>query len=531
MKKINFIVTSLGLWFLWIIQLNAQTPSKFTLKGYIKDAKTGEEVIGASIIVKDKNIGTYSNEYGFYSLTLPVGTYTLLFKYLSLKDQEKTIVLDKDQTLNVEMSDASVQLQTLEIAVEEKSQELKDPKMSVLSVDVAKLKTIPVLFGEQDVLKTIQLMPGIQFAGDGNTGFNVRGGSTDQNMILLDEATVYNASHLLGFFSVFNSDAIKDVDVYKGGIPAKYGGRLSSLLDIRMREGNNKQWSGTGGIGLISSRITVEGPIVKERGSLIFSGRRTYGDLFLKLSPNKRLRNNQLYFYDFNLKANYRINDNNRIFLSGYFGRDQLGLENLFGFDWGNATATIRWNHLFSDKLFCNVTGIFSDFNYGINIEISKTQNFSVTSGIRDYAGKLDFSYYISPTHQLNFGLISTYHAFKPGKVEPRSAESIINTVEMPSKYALESSAYLDHEWKVSPIFTVRGGLRATIFNNYGPGREFEFNTDRSVKDTLTFSSGQLIKSYAGFEPRLAMSYALSEKVALKASYNRTLQFIHQISN
>lgn len=506
--------------------------TKYTLSGNIKDAKTGEEIIGAVVIVRGQAIGVNTNVYGFYSLTLIEGKYTIIYRSLGFQDQEKEVTLDKNSTLNVELTNKDIKLKEVEITGKRTDESVQEKRMSVVSMDMQTVKTLPAFMGEVDVIKSIQLMPGIQSAGEGNSGFNVRGGGSDQNLILLDEATVYNASHLFGFFSVFNTDAIKDIDVYKGGIPAKYGGRLSSLLDVRMKDGNSKRYSATGGIGLISSRLTLEGPIVKDRGSFIISGRRTYADLFLKLSSDETLNKTKLYFYDFNLKGNYRINDNNRIYLSGYYGRDVLSLANLFGFNWGNATQTLRWNHLFSKKLFSNITAIFSDFNYGIEIDFSDTQNFQLVSTIRDYGLKADLAYYNNPKSSIYFGANSTYHQFKPGEFSPLRSGSIITSMALARKYALETAFYIEHDYKFSELFKVRYGVRYVAFSNYGKATEYNYLADAvTIKDTLKFESGELIKTWGGFEPRMAVSYSINEFNAVKASYDRTQQFIHQASN
>jgi hypothetical protein len=522
---------TLCLLLLTAISISAQ--NKYTLSGYVKDKKNGEEIIGATIAVKSLGKGTVTNSYGFYSLTLPEGSYTVTYSFVGYKATEQSVILNKNITLNVELNTEDIELQEVEVTAE-KTKTAQEKPISMLTLEVAKAKELPALFGEVDLLKSIQLLPGIQAAGEGNAGFNVRGGANDQNLILLDEATVYNASHLFGFFSVFNADAIKDVDIYKGGIPAKYGGRLSSLLDIRMRDGNNKKFSGSGGIGLISSRLTLEGPIQKEKSSFIISGRRTYADLFLKLSPNKDLRNNTLYFYDFNAKANYKLSDKDRIYLSGYFGRDVLGLANLFGFDWGNATATLRWNHIYGSKLFSNITLIYSNFDYGINIDVSETQNFSVKSGIDDIGLKADYAYYANPNSTIYFGGQTVWHKFSPGKFEPIRSTSIFQTDILPSKNALESSVYIDHKYTFKKRLDIRYGLRFTAFDVLGKSTEYlwdKTNPDLPVTDTLEFASLKKIKSYYGPEPRIALSYSLNENMALKTSWDHTYQFIHQLSN
>lgn len=387
-KQIIFVFLSLSL----SVQSWGQG-NKYTISGYIKDQNSGETLIGPSVSVKElTNVGTMTNEYGFYSLTLPEGTYTLIIQSFGYVSQDTIIALKSNVKIDFTLSEEIMEMEEVVISAERKNENITQTQMGVEKLDMKEINKIPVLMGEKDVIKTMQLIPGIKSAGEGNTGFYVRGGGADQNLILLDEAPVYNASHLLGFFSVFNSDAIKDVAVYKGGMPAEYGGRLSSVIDIKMNEGNNKKFGVSGGIGLIASRLAVEGPIVKEKGSFNIYGRRSYADLFLKLSPDEGLKDSKLYFYDLNAKANYWINKNNRIFVSGYFGRDVLGLRDLFGFDWGNSTGTIRLNHFYNDKLFSNTSLIFSNYSYKINIDYNDTE-ISILSKIRDYNFKHDFQY------------------------------------------------------------------------------------------------------------------------------------------
>lgn len=513
----------------------AAAQTKYTLSGYIKDFSTGEEIIGAIVQVEELKKGVSSNEYGFYSMTLPAGEYTFNFSSIGYSKLSIKINLNENIVKNIDLKTDNVELEEVEIVSGEKELTVQEKPMSMLTVDIKKIKELPALFGEVDVLKSIQLLPGIQSAGEGNSGFYVRGGSGDQNLILLDEATVYNASHLFGFFSVFNGDAIKDLDIYKGGIPARYGGRLSSLLDVRMKDGNSKKFSMSGGLGLISSRLTIEGPLKKDKSSFIVSGRRTYADLFLKLSKQEDLKDTRLYFYDLNAKVNYRLSDKDRVFLSGYFGRDVLALAGLFGFDWGNATATARWNHVYNPKLFSNVTLIYSNFDYGIKIDVSETQNFKVVSGIDDIGVKADFSYFPSTNHTLYYGVQSVYHVFNQGKFDPLRESSIFDPAELPKKYALESSAYLDHKWTISPVFNIRYGIRYTMFNQLGKTTEYSYNwVDEftlNVTDTMNFNAGEVIKTYHGFEPRFAASYSINENISVKATYDHTMQFLHQVSN
>jgi hypothetical protein len=398
--------------------------------------------------------------------------------------------------------------------------------MGLQKLDTKEIKSIPVLFGEKDVLKTIQLLPGIKSAGEGNSGFNVRGGASDQNLILLDEATVYNASHLMGFFSVFNSDAIKDMSVYKGNEPAEYGGRLSSVVDIKMKNGNDKEYSVNGGIGLISSRLAVEGPIVKDKGSFIVSARRTYADLFLKLSKDTTLNQAKLYFYDINTKANYRINDKNRIFLSGYFGKDVLGLGNTFGINWGNITGTLRWNHLISDRLFSNTSLIFSNYDYKINIDSGTEMN--IISRIQDYCLKQDFQLYSRSNNTLKFGFSSVYHKIIPGAI---TASEYISMKSLTNKYAWENSLYISHQYKLSGKISFEYGLRLNAFSLLGPGNFYSYNTEGYTTDTAVYSSGQFVKTYINIEPRATINYVIDPQNSVKASYARNVQNLHLLSN
>lgn len=508
---------------------------KFTISGLIKDKSTGEEIIGAIIQVKELQTGASTNEYGFYSLTLPKGEHQLIISSFGYHQQEIKVSLEKNLDLTIDLLSEDIELTEVEITSDQSNLSVQEKPMSMMTVDIKKIKQLPALFGEVDVLKTISLLPGIQSAGEGNAGFYVRGGSGDQNLILLDEATVYNASHLFGFFSVFNSDAIKDIDIYKGGIPARYGGRLSSLLDVRMKDGNSKKFSVSGGLGLISSRLTIEGPIKKDKSSFIISGRRTYADLFLKFSKKEDLRDTKLYFYDLNAKLNYRISDKDRLYLSGYFGRDVLALAGLFGFDWGNATGTVRWNHIYNPKLFSNVTAIYSNFDYAIKIDVSETQNFKITSGIDDIGLKADYSFFPNSSNTIYFGAQSVFHQFNMGKFEPLRETSIFTADALPKKQALESNLYIDHKWVISPVFNIRYGIRGTMFNQLGPGPEYEFywkdQFDLVITDTLDFNRYQPIKTYFGIEPRFAASYALNENASIKATYDHTYQFLHQVSN
>jgi len=504
------------------------TQEKYTVSGSVRDASSGEELIGAMIFVQELKSGTATNVYGFYSLTLPKGSYTFHYSFLGSETIIRSIDLFSNQRINMELKEKTVELQGVEITSEKPEENVTSTEMGIVKLDIKEIQTLPVLFGEVDVLKTIQLIPGVMAAGEGNTGFYVRGGGPDQNLILLDEANVYNTSHLLGFFSVFNADAIKDVTLIKGGMPAQYGGRLSSVLDIKMKEGNSKRLGATGGIGLIASRLTVEGPTVKNKGSFILSGRRTYADLFLKLSNNEDLKNTRLYFYDLNLKTNYRFGEKDRIFLSGYFGRDVFKFSNVFGFDWGNATGTLRWNHLFSDKLFLNTSFIFSDFDYAFNIDFEGSE-IKLVSGIQDYNVKLDFNYFPHIDHNVKFGINSIYHKFIPGELVTNNES--FNEVKLGKRHALECAAYLSDKQTITEKLSAEYGLRYSLFNLLGPGDIYGYDEAGDIMDTTTYQSGELIKTYTGIEPRVNVTYVLNKKSSLKTSYSRTYQYVHLLSN
>jgi hypothetical protein len=506
--------------------------SKFNFSGYVKDAGTGEDLIGAVVGVKGTDIGVMTNEYGYYSLTLAEGTYVFFIDYVGYKIQYDTVVLNQNIKKEWQM-EVEAEVIELEIKGEREDRNVTDTKISTQSVDINQIKKLPALFGEVDVIKNIQTLPGIQVAGEGNTGLYVRGGGSDQNLILIDEAPVYNASHLLGIFSVFNSDALKSAEIYKGGIPAQYGGRLSSLLDIRTKDGNNKEFHGTGGIGTIAARLTLEGPIVKDKGSFMVSGRRTYGDLFLKLSSDPSVKNNQLYFYDFNAKVNYRINDNNRIYVAGYFGRDVFKFDSLFKIDWGNATGSIRWNHVYSDKLFGNLTFVASDFKYDQDLNLG-VQNFNFKTGLREYTLKQDFSHFLNKKMELRYGVSGTQRRYDPGKFGPITDDAIFQEIKIPDYQSLEGSIYLSNNHKISTRISMDYGLRYTWFANTGPGDVYTYNGDVTVantSDTVTYQKGDIIKSFQAFEPRFAGRYLVNEKSSIKVSYNRTNQFINLIAN
>lgn len=509
--------------------LGAHAQAKFTISGTIRSKKTGETIIGATIRVADHALGTVSNEYGFYSLTLPEGTYTIEFSTVGLQPVQEQIVLNQHITRNIALDDVARSLNAVTITANTKQRNLNTPQMGMEQLTTREMKNIPVLLGEKDVLKTIQLLPGIKSAGDGNSGFYVRGGAADQNLILLDEAPVYNASHLFGFFSTFNSDAIKDVTVYKGGMPAQYGGRLSSVLDIKMNDGNNQDYNVSGGIGLISSKINVEGPLQKDRSSFLVSGRRTYVDLFLRLSNDSSIKNNSLYFYDLNAKLNYQLGKRDRLFVSGYFGADNLVVGNNFGLKWGNATGTLRWNHIFSNKLFSNTSLIFSNYDYRINVK-SGANDVNIFSQIRDWNLKEELQWYVSQHHNVRIGVNAIYHVMRPGEITS-SQTSNYNSSRLQQRYSFENALYISDVWKAGRKWDIAYGARLTAFSIMGKGDFFNLDGNGKIMDTLHYDNGEVVKTYFNLEPRLAVSYKLTDQASVKASYARNVQNLHLISN
>jgi hypothetical protein len=503
---------------------------RFTLSGIVKNAETGEALIGANIVVKElRGVGTSSNAYGFYSITLAQGEHTLLVQFLGFRVKEDTILLEGDRTQNFELAPEPIKFNEVVVTGERSDKNVTSTEMSSNKLEIREVQSIPVLLGERDIMKTIQLFPGVKSAGEGSTGFYARGGGIDQNLIVLDEAPVYNSSHLLGFLSVFNSDAIKDVKVMTGGIPAEYGGRLSSVLDIRTNDGNMKDFGGTGGIGLLASHLTFEGPLVKDQGSFIVSARRTYADLFLKLSKDTTINRASLYFYDLNVKTNYTLEEKDRIFVSGYFGRDNFNYPNAFGFNWGNATATARWNHIFGDHLFSNTSLIFSNYEYS-NTVGAGTSEFQITSGIQDWNFKTDFQYFTSSQGTLKFGINSIYHTFMPGSVTAGST-SFTNSLALERRFALENAAYASHEFEPVSGLKVNYGLRFSLFTLLGPGHTYAYDGSGNALDTISYAAGAKIQTYSNFEPRISASVILNETSSIKASYTRTAQYLHLLSN
>jgi len=517
------------LFILLLLNFNAAAQKNFTVSGTVKNKRSAETLIGATVkITGTIKANTITNAYGFFSLNLPKGNYTFEVSYIGYTPVERKIVVHADGKEDFDLDEAG-NLDEIVISSVKRDDQLIKPQMGVEKLNVKDIQNVPVLFGEKDILKTLQLLPGIKPAGEGNSGFFVRGGAADHNLILLDEAPVYNASHLLGFFSTFNSDAIKDVTVYKGGMPAQYGGRLSSVLDIRMNDGNKKEATYEGGIGLISSRLKIEAPLVKDRSSFVISGRRTYADSFLAFSPDTSVRGSTLYFYDLNAKTNYRIDEKNTLYLSGYFGRDILGLSNTFGFSWGNATGTLRWNHLFSNRLFANTSLIMSKYDYTIENLMSGSE-FLVNSSIKDLNLKQDFSFALHTDHDLKFGFDAIHHTISPGQIASPGTSSV-NEIRIEKRRGAELSAYISDQYRVNERLNIVYGFRLSSFLVLGAGNFKTYDADGFVTSSSAYASGEVVKTYVNIEPRISASFRLNESKSVKAAYNRMTQNLHLMSN
>jgi hypothetical protein len=517
----------------------AYSQEKYTISGYIKDASNGEVMIGATVTKKGTSIGVAANEYGFFSLNLPKGTHEIVINSIGYAVQTFTIELDKNTKLNVEMKEEGKQLDEVVITGEAEDKNIKSIEMGTAKLDIKQINKIPALLGEVDVVRSIQLLPGVTSVGEGASGFNVRGGNVDQNLILLDEAPVYNSSHLFGFFSVFNPDAVKDVKLIKGGVPAQYGGRVSSILDIRMKEGNNKKFAVNGGIGTIFSRLSIEGPLKKDKASFIIAGRRSYLDALVKpfLKETSPLKGVVFNFYDLTAKLNYRIDDKNTVFASGYFGRDQFGASSAFKFNWGNSTATVRWNHIFNNKLFMNMTKFYSNYDYYLEFTApANNQSFKWSSNIINYSFKPDFSWYVNNKNTVRFGAQVLYYDFLPYKAIGKFQEGAEVKFVSPKRYGAEYSAYIANEHKIKPRLTIEYGIRVSAFTYLGKGTAFTFrdtipNTELPLQDSVRYGARVPIQNYINPEPRFAMNYVVNQFSSIKASYNRMAQYLQLISN
>lgn len=510
----------------------------FTLNGTITDANSNETLIGVNVLIPSKNTGVVTNEYGFFSLKLPAGEYEITISYLGYKSITQTIDLSENTSKNFQLKESSESLEEVVITQDGERLNIRKPEMSVNKLSINTIQKLPAIFGEVDIIKSLLLLPGVSNAGEGASGFNVRGGAVDQNLILLDEATIYNSSHLFGFFSVFNPDAVKDLKLYKGGIPAKYGGRVSSVLDIYQRDGNSKEFKAQGGIGIISSRLLAEGPIVKDKGSFLIGGRSSYAHLFLKVADNP----NSAYFYDLNTKLTYTLNDDNKLLFSGYFGRDVFDINQNFINTYGNSVFNLRWNHVISNDIFSNLSLIYSDYYYGLTLDFV---GFNWDSGIKNMNIKYDFNHYLNDTFQLEYGIHNTYYEFNPGEIAPIDENSGINYFKLTNKYALENATYFSVKHNISDKLAAEYGLRFSnffrlgqdSFNEYANNEPIIYNQALDIYEEAepinqrSFSRSEVIKTYSNLEPRLALAYSFSENQSVKASYNRMAQYLHLISN
>ena len=513
----------LSFFILTFLSTTSLAQDKVVLSGTVKDSQTGESIIRAIIRVKElPNIGVFSNEYGFYSISLAKGNYTISVSQVGYEMYTNNIQIDSSIINNIQLS-ANNLLKEVVVESSKKNNNLTKAQMGTETLNMVAISKVPVIFGEKDILKTLQLLPGVKSAGEGNSGYYVRGGAADQNLILLDEAPVYNASHLLGFFSTFNSDAIKDATLIKGNSPAIYGGRLSSVLDVKMKEGNNKDYVVNGGLGLISSRVSIEGPIQNDKSSFILSGRRTYADMFLKAT--EKFKDNILYFYDLNMKANYTINAKNKIYLSGYFGKDELGLGDAFGIDWGNKTGTIRWNKIMSNKLFLNTSLIYSDYNYNVKLKNGET-NFNINSNIKDVNLKQDYTFYADPKNNLRFGFNTILHTITPSTF----SGTVTNSLSKQGRNGLENAIYLSNNYKPNNDLSLDVGLRVSAYTLMG-GDDYNIYSNGNVQSTIKLAKSSFGKTYINPEPRFTLNYRITDQNSFKAGYARNVQHLHILSN
>ena len=524
--------------FFLIVFFNQSVAQKrFTINGYVRDLSTGESLIGASVSVKGNSKGITTNLFGFYSITVNEGAYTIVTTFVGYKSEIINLEIHSDTALNISLISGQNLSEEIIVTSKKREQNVKTAQMSKIVLPIEQIKSVPAFLGEVDLLKVIQLLPGVKNAGEGSAGIYVRGGGADQNLILLDDAAVYNTGHLFGFFSIFNADAIKNVSLIKGGMPAQYGGRLSSVLDISMKDGNNKKFQVDGGIGLIASRVSIQGPIVKNKSSFIVSARRTYIDALSKpfMSKSSQFSGSGYYFYDVNAKLNYQFNDKDRLYLSGYFGRDVFDFSNSrqslkINIPWGNATGTIRWNHVFNKKLFANTTAIFNDYNF----TFKATQNnfeIKLASGIQDLSIKQDFDFYPYAKHKIKFGALYTFHKFTPSVISGKQDSVVFNPLNAQVKYAREGAAYFQDDWELSPKFQINAGIRYSFFQQVGPNKIYNTDADGNRIDSIITTKGQQVKYYGGLEPRLTLRYSINEKMSVKASVTRNLQYIHLVSN
>lgn len=516
---------------------NISAQEKFTLKGYVKDSLNGETLIGASIVIKDEARGVTTNQYGYFSLTLPQANYELIFSYVGYVPQIIDVDFDENISKDILLIPVSSTIKDVLVTAQKKLNNVKSTQMGQLDLSINTVKALPAFLGETDILKTLQLLPGVRNAGEGNAGFYVRGGGPDQNLILLDEAVVYNTGHLFGFFSVFNSDAIKNLTLIKGGMPPQYGGRLSSVIDIAMKEGNNNKTEVDAGIGLIASRFSMQGPIVKNKASYIISARRTYVDLLVKpfVSKSSSFYGSGYYFYDLNAKMNFQVSNNDHLYLSGYFGRDKFVFNNnrrsfSTSIPWGNSTATFRWNHSYNRKLFSNLSLIYNEYDF----DFFGTQDnfrFNVSSGIKDWNAKFDVDYFASISHKIKFGIQYTYHTFYPSVASGSQDSVVFHPANVQKKFANEFGLYIQDDWEISRSIKINYGLRYSLFQQVGPYTKYITDANGNKLDSNSFNPGKVVKGYGGLEPRFTFRYTLNNTSSIKASVTRNLQYIHLVSN
>lgn len=518
----------------------AQSPSKsgrFTLNGYVKDSLSGETIIGATISVNGQSKGVASNQYGFYSITLDEGSYTITASHVSYLGKSVTIDLLENKSYNFDLVSKSASIGEVIVYSRKRDGNVKNAQMGKIDLSINQIRNIPAFMGEVDPLKAIQLLPGVRNAGEGNAGFYVRGGGPDQNLILLDDAVVYNTGHLFGFFSVFNADAIKNVSLIKGGMPAQYGGRLSSVVDVSMKEGNINKFQMEGGIGLIASRFSVQGPIKKNKASFILSARRTYIDALVKpfIKKSSSFYGSGYYFYDVNAKMNYRFSEKDRLYLSGYFGRDVFDFANAkrsfkTNIPWGNSTATLRWNHVFNRRLFSNTTLVYNDYKFKFS---AQQENFEIglSSGIRDGSAKVDFDYYPLPNHKLKFGGLFTYHKFIPNVASGRQDSVVFKPNNEGTKYATETALYIQDDWELGTRWKINYGIRWSTFTQVGPYTRYIRDENLNPLDSTKYKGLEPVKTYGGFEPRVTVRYAINDETSVKAAITRNLQYIHLVTN
>jgi hypothetical protein len=504
--------------------------AKVTISGYVSDIDNGEMLAGVTIFENNLKAGTSTNAYGFYSITIPSGDYFLQFSYIGYETLTRKGNTGNDIRLDISIAKFETRLGEVVVEGKRTDENVRSTETNLVRLDIKTIRMVPSLLGEVDLIKVLQLLPGVQPTSEGATGFSVRGGNSDQNLIILDEATVYNASHLMGFFSVFNNDAVKNVTLYKGDVPAAYGGRLSSLLEVQMKDGNSKKISFSGSVGTISSKLTVEGPLKKDRTTFLVAGRRTYADLFLPLASDPNVRDNKLYFYDLNIKFSHILNEKNRLYLSGYSGRD-IFKNDFSSIGFGNQTATLRWNHLFSQKLFFNLSMIYSRYNYEIGTPEEEPTSFVWNSSLYDYSARFDFTHYLSGNHKLRYGAATMLHEFFPGSVHGVGNNSLYNDFILPYQYAFEHSLYITDDYKVTGNFNVKYGLRLALFQNMGPATIYTYDNEYKPVDSTVYRKNKIFNTYAALEPRIAFTYVLNDISSVKGSYSHMAQFISLAQN